>query len=114
MPQSEIARKNLRPMDSTERRLPASTDTLVPEFSTSWRMRSSPWTANSKSSSLIRLPSRVFGYAGGEILGKTLNALLSHPSSGFASRTSAELPRSPQASRPMPVRHRDRRPSQER
>ena len=47
---------------------------------------------------------RVFGYAGGEILGKTLNALLPSVVRVRVAHV-AELPRSPQASRPMPVRH---------
>ena len=39
-------------------------------------MRSSPWTANSKSSSWIRPPRGCSGYAAGEIRGETLDALL--------------------------------------
>ena len=103
MPQSEIARKHLHPMDSTAWRLPALTDTLARILDL---VEDAIICVDREQEIVIfnRAAERAFGYAAGEIRGKTLDALL--PSGVVQDRGArvVEFPRSP-ASRPNPVRH---------
>ena len=113
MPQSEIARKHLHPMDSTEWRLPASTGTLARILDL---VEDAIISVNREQQIVLfnQAAERVFGYAAGEIRGQTLDALL--PSGSVQDRGAhvAEFPRSPQAIATNAGAARDRRPSQER
>ena len=104
MPQSEIARKTLHPMNSTEWQLPASRDTLARILDL---VEDAIISVDREQQIVLynQAAEQVFGYAASEVRGKTLDALLPY---GFVQDRGAhvvEFPRSPQASRPMPVRH---------
>ena len=80
MPQSEIARKTLHPMNSTEWQLPASRDTLARILD----LVEDAISCVDREQQIVlfnQAAERVFGYAAVEIRGQTLGTLL--PSGSF-------------------------------
>ena len=112
MPQSEIARKHLHPMDSTAWRLPASTDTLARILDL---VEDAIISVDREQQIVLfnQAAERVFGYAAGEIRGQTLDALLpsGRPGSRRARRGGPQIPAGLATNAGAA---RDRRPSQER
>ena len=103
MSQSDIARVNVHPMDSAERLLLISTDTLA----TILDLIEDAIVSVDHGRRIVvfnQAAERIFGYAAGEICGKSLDLLLP---SHFVLNHGAEIvefARSPQASRRIPER----------
>jgi len=104
MPQSDRARKNQLPIDSTEWQLPVSIGPLAMILDL---VKDAIISVDREGRIVLfnEAAGRVFGYTAGEIRGKTLDFLMP---SGFVQDRGAEVlefPKSGRASRPMPPRH---------